>query len=114
MKPRTKLWHVWLESHRAKPPAETIGIKHDDNKLQWRLLPIEPIEDIIRVLMFGAKKYAPNNWQKIETVRYYDAAMRHLTAWRQGEHLDPESKLPHLAHAGCCLLFMAWLERNKK
>ena len=29
-----------------------------------------------------------------------------------GEQLDPESKLPHLAHAVCCLLFILWFEET--
>jgi hypothetical protein len=36
--------------------------------------------------------------------------MRHVHAWRAGETKDPESGLHHLAHAGCCLLFMLWLD----
>ena len=51
-------------------------------------------------------------WQKVEDGhrRYFDAALRHLTAWQTGEQVDAESGLPHLAHAICCLLFMAWLD----
>ena len=31
-------------------------------------------------------------------------------SWRDGEKNDLESGLHHLAHAGCCLLFMLWLD----
>lgn len=49
----------------------------------------------------GARKYGPFNWRetKIETVTYYAATLRHLTAWFDGEDLDPDSGNPHLAHA---------------
>lgn len=39
------------------------------------------------------------------------AAMRHLAAWRDGEQLDEESGLPHLAHALCCIVFLRELDR---
>ena len=39
--------------------------------------------------------------------------MRHLIAWRKGELIDPESKLPHLAHAGCNLIFLNWQDNNE-
>lgn len=93
-------------------PALAQGVKHDAGKEQWGLLPLLAVQDIVRVLTFGAKKYAPDNWRKVPQAqeRYYDALLRHLVAWRLGEQNDPESGLPHLAHAGCCLLFLAELD----
>ena len=38
------------------------GLKLDFDKLRWDLLPIECVEEIVRVLTFGAKKYDDNNW----------------------------------------------------
>ena len=86
----------------------TEGIKYDGGKLDWSLLPIEPIEDVIEVLMFGATKYAPDNWKHVDDAkrRYYNAAIRHLTALKKGEMIDEESGLHHAAHAACCLLFL--------
>lgn len=88
------------------------GIKFDSGKLRWGLLPLEPLIVVVQVLMLGAKKYSDNNWKQIDDIpgRYYDAAMRHLTAWKMGEKSDPETGLSHLAHATCCLLFMLWSE----
>jgi hypothetical protein len=96
-----------------------IGMKFDGRKPRWSLLPRGAVLQIIEVLEFGAAKYAENNWQHVENgrQRYYDALMRHMEAWWLGEKTDPESKLSHLAHAGCCLVFLLWLDRdidNKK
>lgn len=90
------------------------GIKFDDGKLDWSLLPIEPIEEVIKVLMFGAKKYAPGNWKKVDDHkrRYYNAAIRHLTAWQKGEKFDSETGANHLAHAICCLIFLLGRENE--
>jgi hypothetical protein len=90
------------------------GIKYDEGKLRWDLLPLNEVEDIVKVLTHGAKKYAPNNWRKVEDPRsrYYAAAMRHLASWRRGELVDPESGIPHLAHAGCNLLFLSFFDNE--
>lgn len=94
----------------------TEGEKHDADKLRWDLLPIDAVEDIVRVLTFGAKKYSPNNWKKVSDPenRYYAAAMRHLAEYRKGNPIDSETGLPHLAHAGCCLLFLSFFQDFKK
>lgn len=84
------------------------GRKDDQNKPDWTLLPIAPVENVVKVLDFGAQKYARDNWQKVPDARrrYAAAALRHIMAHQKGERLDPESGLPHLSHAVCCLLFL--------
>ncbi len=87
--------------------------KYDQEKDRWDLLPIAPIEQLVKILGFGAKKYGDNNWQTLENFedRYYAAALRHITKWRKGSIKDEESGLPHLAHAMCCLTFLLWREK---
>jgi hypothetical protein len=34
------------------------------------------------------------------------AALRHLIRWWRGEKIDPDSGLPHLAHAACSIFFL--------
>ena len=98
----------------AAANARGEGFKADSGKPEWNLLPLAEVEDVVRVLTVGARKYAPDNWQKVPQARarYFAAAMRHLVAWWRGERDDPETGLPHLAHAGCCVLFLAWFDRN--
>lgn len=88
------------------------GIKHDKGKLPWHLVPWEPIEEVVKVLQFGAEKYSANNWQNLDEFddRYFAAAMRHMVAHQKGEVFDKESELPHLAHAMCCIMFLLWGE----
>ena len=91
------------------------GVKHDKEKDDWFLLPPEPLRWVIRVLMHGAKKYAPDNWVYVKPKeRYYSAAPRHLTSWKDGERIDRESGLPTLAHAICCLIFLLWHDLKGK
>ena len=71
------------------------------------LLPSSALVAVAQVLGFGAKKYAPNNWRKVDRrSRYLDATLRHLAAYNQGEDCDPESGISHLAHAACSCLFL--------
>ena len=90
------------------------GIKHDQDKPNWSLLPLSTVEEVVKVLDHGAKKYAPYNWQRMEDrSRFLSAALRHLSAYQDDEVLDPESDLHHLAHATCNLIFLLWHEQNQ-
>jgi hypothetical protein len=93
----------------------TTGIKQDQDKAPWDLLPFDALGPVVAVLRFGASKYAPENWRKVEQPqrRYFAAALRHLVAWKLGQRLDPETSLPHLAHAAACVLFMVALDEPK-
>jgi len=90
------------------------GLKYDDGKLLWNLLPVECVEDVVKVLTMGSNKYGSNNWQNVEPFneRYYAALMRHLVEWRKGNLIDDESKLPHLAHVMCNVVFLLWKEKQ--
>jgi hypothetical protein len=102
----------WIVAARLKKKLQNReeGRKFDDGKPRWDLLPFGPVEDVVRVLTFGAKKYADNNWQNVTPFRerYFSAAMRHIAAYKRGEWLDTDSNLPHLAHAICDLIFLMW------
>lgn len=81
--------------------------KHDQPKVRVDLLPVTSLEEISKVLAFGAAKYGDYNWAKgMKWSRLYAAALRHLFAWFAGQDKDEESGLRHLAHAGCCILFL--------
>ncbi len=89
------------------------GKKFDTGKLPWHLLPPDAVEQIVAVLEFGAKKYGDRNWEEgMAWSRPFSALMRHMWAWWRGEDRDPETGLSHLAHAGCCILFLLAYERR--
>lgn len=90
------------------------GMKFDTGKLDYTLVPWDGVEEIVKVLEFGARKYARDNWKHVEgaQTRYLAAAFRHMIAYNQGQTTDQETGLSHLAHAGCCLLFLLSLEKT--
>jgi hypothetical protein len=92
----------------------TEGQKFDSNKLRYELLPPELLEEVARVLTFGAHKYSARNWELgMAWSRPFGALMRHMWAWWRGEEKDPETGYSHLAHAACCIAFLvAYEARN--
>ena len=91
------------------------GVKHDEHKNRLDLIEPEFIEGVGEVLTFGAEKYEPNSWQKVEDAenRYYAALFRHLMAYRRGEKVDPESGLSHLKHIACNAMFLLHFEEEQ-
>ena len=90
------------------------GVKYDEDKPPMALLDSDFLEDISRVLGFGARKYVADNWRNgISYRRLISAAYRHLGSVNKGEDIDAESGLPHTAHLGCCIMFLNWMAKNR-
>ena len=75
--------------------------------------PLRLISDIAmtylaRVMGLGAKKYGPYNWRdkKVKWTVYLEAARRHIALAADGEDADPESGMPHEAHAMACMAIL--------
>jgi hypothetical protein len=90
------------------------GVKYDNEKAPYHLLPPELLQGVSEVLQFGARKYATRNWELgMDWSRCFSALMRHMWAWWRGETLDPETKLSHLKHAAACVAFLIAYEERK-
>lgn len=99
----------------AEPNAEG-GIKFDSKKARPTLLlksMPSAVQEVIDVLELGARKYAPDNWKKVENERYHDAMLRHVLSYLAGETHDPETSKHHLAHAVCNMLFLIEKEKDQ-
>jgi hypothetical protein len=110
-----------IEGHNLKdllsfeePLILSQGMKFDKNKPDYSLLPFAAVDEVVKVLTYGAAKYDRFNWEKVEAVRYQAATMRHFSTHMQGEKIDPESGISHLAHAICSLLYLLDFELKKK
>ncbi len=92
------------------------GRKNDQGKLRWSLVPLDAMREVVRVLMGGADQYAPDNWVEVENARerYYNAGVRHVTTWYEGDSIDAQWGLHHLAHGICCFLFLLALSLRGK
>jgi len=121
---------------KEKPTNDTAGMKFDGGKLRFDLIPMEALQEEMKVLTHGANKYAPNNWKHVKgrIWRYVGAAGRHLMTWfmaylawwvtkdekyrLRGKTIDDLSTLDfdtgisHMAHLACCAHFLTECERH--
>ena len=91
-------------SKKPTNPKDAIG----SNKLPLHLWPETATALGSLGLLDGALKYGRSNFRAIgiRASIYVDACQRHLKAWFEGEDCDPDSGLPHLAHALACLAIL--------
>lgn len=92
------------------------AIKHDGDKPRMELLPLNAIQEVAKVMTFGANKYAAHGWKSLKNAedRYTGALLRHLTAIQNGEKVDTESGLPHIAHVACNSVFLTHFYLEKE
>ena len=104
-------------NHNSKTALfnQELGIRENAGKLRWSLVDFDALEPMVRVLEFGANKYADHNWKKGQkTTELTESLMRHLTAYLKGEDNDPESGLPHVGHIMCNAMFLSYMHKYKK
>lgn len=105
--------------------TDTVGVKDDRKKLMFDLIPWGPITGLVKVLTFGAMKYAPDGWKSVPNpIRRYKAAfLRHWAALEQGQFYDVGEKclgcaagdcknhtgLPHIHCCLCNVVFLSYL-----
>ncbi len=85
-------------------PKDIIG----SDKLPLHLSPNTASALGCLALLDGALKYGRSNFRAIgvRASIYYDATLRHLTKWFEGEDTDEDSGLPHLAHVLACVAIL--------
>jgi hypothetical protein len=102
------------QCHPVGEISESAGVRHDEGKTRFDLLPADALFEVARVFTEGAKKYDSRNWEKgMAWNKHFAAMQRHLWKWEMGQSIDEESQLNHLAHAafGCLALLAYELRR---
>ena len=90
------------------------GLRFNDSKPKWSLVPQTALIPMVRVLEFGATKYTPYNWMKgLSVTEICESLKRHLDAFMEGENTDKESLLSHIGHIQCNALFLSWMMENR-
>lgn len=85
-------------------PKDLIG----SNKIPLHLFPETASIYGALALLDGALKYGRCNWREagVRASIYIDACKRHMAKWFEGEDIDVDSGLPHLAHALACIAIL--------
>ena len=93
-----------VDTIKQSNPKDLLGIK----KVPQSVLPSGPLMEMGLGMLEGALKYGSHNYRAIgvRASVYYDATERHLKAFWEGQDLDPDSGLPHIVKAMCCLLIL--------
>jgi hypothetical protein len=85
------------------------AMRYNTGKLKWHLVHQPSLEPMVRVLEYGANKYAPGNWKKGQSINeLYDCLTRHMNAFMDGEDNDPESGESHIGHVLCNAMFIVY------
>lgn len=88
-------------------------VAEGDKKPQLQLIPLAALEAAAGALSDGCRKYGPANWRTTGVSKsvYVGAALRHITAYYEGEEVAEDSGVHHLGHAIACLAIL--LDGNK-
>ncbi len=92
-KPKT----VAQSPEKSTNPKDSIGTR----KAPMSTVPGPVLAEVGVAMLEGAAKYGRHNYRLagVRSSVYYDAALRHLMAWWEGEDLDPDSGLSHVTKA---------------
>lgn len=85
-------------------PKDVVGAK----KVSMSHVPVAVMLELSLAMQEGAIKYGRYNWRSkpIKATAYYDALLRHMGAWLEGEDTDPDSGLPHITKALATLVVL--------
>jgi hypothetical protein len=83
-------------------PKDAVGTA----KVPMSTVPAPVLMEIGLAMLEGARKYGRHNYRAagVRASVYYDAALRHLAQWWEGEDTDPDSGISHLVKAMACLV----------
>lgn len=85
---------------------EEKSLRYNEGKPKWSYVHYESLIPMIRVLEYGALKYAPDNWKiGLNLNEILESTQRHLAKLMDGEEIDEESGLSHMGHIQCNAMF---------
>lgn len=93
-----------VEGSKPSNPKDALGVM----KVALSYVSMPVMMEAALGMMEGGHKYGRHNYRSIgvRASIYYDAAMRHLTAWWEGEDCDPDSQLSHITKAITSLIVL--------
>jgi len=101
-----------LNTVKESNPKDIVGIE----KTPFSTISMAVFAEVGVAMLEGALKYGRHNYRSIgvRTSVYVDATMRHVTAYWEGEDIDPDSKISHLTKAISSLMVLRDAEIRHK
>lgn len=90
--------------NKPSNPKDAIGIR----KAPMSTVPANVLAEIGVAMLEGTAKYGRHNYRAVgvRASVYYDALMRHMMSWWEGEGTDPDSGVSHITKALACLVVL--------
>ena len=85
-------------------PKDVVG----SNKVPFSYVSAPVMLEVANGMLEGGLKYGRHNYRAVgvRASIYYDATMRHLMAWWEGEDEDGDLKISHVTKAICSLVVL--------
>lgn len=85
------------QTRKPSNPKDALAI----GKAPLSCVPVNVIADLGVAMLEGSLKYGRYNYREsdVRASVYFDAAVRHLFAWWEGEDIDPDSGMSHVIKA---------------
>lgn len=86
-----------MTDSKATNPKDSVGVR----KAPMSTVPAGVLAEVGVAMLEGAAKYGRHNYRVagVQASVYYDATMRHLMGWWEGEDIDPDSGMSHITKA---------------
>lgn len=94
-----------MSDEKPTNPKHNFGV----NKVPLSAVPLPALMELALVMQHGAMKYGRHNYRDagVNASIYFDAMIRHLFSWFEGQSRDPESGCHHLGHVmACCAIIL--------
>lgn len=98
-------WRTQIQEEKEKlTPKSEVGSK----KVNWSALPFDVLAEVSLAMVEGAVKYGRHDYRVMKCPHsdYFDATMRHQTAWFEGQDIDPDSGRHHIDKAIASLIVL--------
>ncbi|TXD58889.1 hypothetical protein FUT88_13525 [Ralstonia sp. TCR112] len=84
-------------SEKPTNPKDSVGIR----KAPMSTVSAVVMAEVGVAMLEGAAKYGRHNYRAVgvRASVYYDATLRHLFSWWEGENIDPDSGMSHITKA---------------
>jgi len=98
-------WQRGEDKHLEEAAIKVLALLSSEEKIGT--VTLRGLIPVVKVLEFGAKKYAVGNWTRgMPWSVVFNSAMSHLTKLQAGQTTDEESGLSHAAHFACNVFFL--------